>query len=330
MKMVWLTRKKQLLVAAALCVSFVGAPLAQTPAEAAFTQEDLNDELMMAVGWMQNSAEYRELCYQAYNVALFQVQQAVAQHKQGAKPLAIVLDADETVLDNSAFEAGLIDTDSAYSTKSWNEWCAAGEALAMPGATDFLQAVDKLGVQIFYVTNRSMDTQYEGSARNMKELGFPQVDKEHMVFKTTTSNKQPRYDAIEAKYNVVVYLGDNAGDLPLGTYHKKQTQRNAIVDAHKDKFGFKYIALPNPSYGDWEPAQYENDDGNYWALSPKEKRDARKQALRSWVAPTEKKRIKEDKAKKATGLADQIAAENREIEKKHGLPEGAIDAHIYN
>ena len=190
--------------------------------------------------------------------------------------------------------------------------------------------MDKLGVQIFYVTNRSMDTQYEGSARNMKELGFPQVDKTHMLFKTTTSNKQPRYDAIEAKYNVVVYLGDNAGDLPLGTYHKKQTQRNAIVDAHKDKFGFKYIALPNPSYGDWEPAQYENDDGNYWALSPKEKRAARKQALRIWVAPTEKKRIKEDKAKKATGLADQIAAENREIEKKHGLPEGAIDAHIYN
>ncbi len=298
MKMVWLTRKKQMLVAAALCVSFVGAPMAQAPAEAAFTQQDLNDELMMAVGWMQNSAEYRELCYQAYNVALWQVKQAVAQHKQGAKPLAIVLDADETVLDNSAFEAGLIDTDSAYSTKTWNEWCAAGEALAMPGATDFLQAVDKLGVQ--------------------------------MLFKTTTSNKQPRYDAIEAKYNVVVYLGDNAGDLPLGTYHKKQTQRNAIVDAHKDKFGFKYIALPNPSYGDWEPAQYENDDGNYWALSPKEKRAARKQALRIWVAPTEKKRIKEDKAKKATGLADQIAAENREIEKKHGLPEGAIDAHIYN
>ena len=323
MKMVWLTRKKQMLVAAALCVSFVGAPMAQAPAEAAFTQQDLNDELMMAVGWMQNSAEYRELCYQAYNVALWQVKQAVAQHKQGAKPLAIVLDADETVLDNSAFEAGLIDTDSAYSTKTWNEWCAAGEALAMPGATDFLQAVDKLGVQI-------MDTQYEGSARNMKELGFPQVDKTHMLFKTTTSNKQPRYDAIEAKYNVVVYLGDNAGDLPLGTYHKKQTQRNAIVDAHKDKFGFKYIALPNPSYGDWEPAQYENDDGNYWALSPKEKRAARKQALRIWVAPTEKKRIKEDKAKKATGLADQIAAENREIEKKHGLPEGAIDAHIYN
>ena len=328
MKLFWLTRKKQLLVAAALCVSFVGAPLAQTPAEAAFNQEDLNDELMMAVGWMQNSAEYRELCYQAYNVALFQVKQAVAQHQQGDKPLAIVLDADETVLDNSAFEAGLIDTDSAYSTKTWTEWCAAGEALAMPGATDFLQAVDQLGVQIFYVTNRSMDTQYEGSARNMKELGFPQVDKEHMLFKTDTSNKQPRYDAIEKRYNVVVYLGDNAGDLPLGTYHKKQTQRNAIIDAHKSQFGLKYIALPNPSYGDWEPAQYTDGDGNYWALSPKQKREARKKALRTWVAPTEKKRMETEGVGKS--LADLAEAEKKAIEKERGLPEGSIDSHIYN
>ncbi|MBQ1875572.1 MAG: 5'-nucleotidase, lipoprotein e(P4) family, partial [Selenomonas sp.] len=272
--------------------------------------------------------EYRELCYQAYNVALFQVKQAVAQHKQGAKPLAIVLDADETVLDNSAFEAGLIDTDSAYSTKSWNEWCAAGEALAMPGATDFLQAVDKLGVQIFYVTNRSMDTQYEGSARNMKQLGFPQVDKEHMVFKTTTSDKQPRYDAIEAKYDVVVYLGDNAGDLPLGTYHKKQMMRNAIIDANKDKFGMKYIALPNPSYGDWEPAQYNDGDGNYWALTPKQKREARKKALRTWVAPTEKKRMKAEATEHS--LVDQVKAEEAAIEKAHGLPAGAIANDIHN
>ena len=328
MKLFWLTRKKQLLVAAALCVSFVGAPLAQTPAEAAFNQEDLNDELMMAVGWMQNSAEYRELCYQAYNVALFQVKQAVAQHQQGDKPLAIVLDADETVLDNSAFEAGLIDTDSAYSTKTWTEWCAAGEALAMPGATDFLQAVDQLGVQIFYVTNRSMDTQYEGSARNMKELGFPQVDKEHMLFKTDTSNKQPRYDAIEKRYNVVVYLGDNAGDLPLGTYHKKQTQRNAIIDAHKSQFGLKYIALPNPSYGDWEPAQYTDGDGNYWALSPKQKREARKKALRTWVAPTEKKRMKAEATEHS--LVDQVKAEEAAIEKAHGLPAGAIANDIHS
>ena len=328
MKLFWLTRKKQLLVAAALCVSFVGAPLAQTPAEAAFNQEDLNDELMMAVGWMQNSAEYRELCYQAYNVALFQVKQAVAQHQQGDKPLAIVLDADETVLDNSAFEAGLIDTDSAYSTKTWTEWCAAGEALAMPGATDFLQAVDQLGVQIFYVTNRSMDTQYEGSARNMKELGFPQVDKEHMLFKTDTSNKQPRYDAIEKRYNVVVYLGDNTGDLPLGTYHKKQTQRNAIIDAHKSQFGLKYIALPNPSYGDWEPAQYTDGDANYWALSPKQKREARKKALRTWLAPTEKERMKAEATEHS--LVDQVKAEEAAIEKAHGLPAGAIANDIHS
>ena len=111
--MKFFSKKKSLLIAAAMGVSFIAAPL--TPSFAAekpaYTQEQLNDQMVMAVAWMQNSAEYRELCYQAYNVALDRVKAAVANHKKGDKPLAIVLDADETVLDNSAFEAGLIGTD---------------------------------------------------------------------------------------------------------------------------------------------------------------------------------------------------------------------------
>src|SRR5574344_1470797 len=199
--MKFMSKKKNLLLAAALSFSFAtAAPLTTYAAEApaqTYTQKDLNNELTMAVAWFQNSAEYRELCYQANNAALDQVVKAVARHKSTDKPLAIVLDADETVLDNSAFEAGLIGTANAYSDKTWDEWCAAAQALAMPGATEYLQAVDKLGVDIFYVSNRSMKTQFEGSAKNMKAIGFPQVDRKHMPFKTDTSNKQPRYDAIE-------------------------------------------------------------------------------------------------------------------------------------
>lgn len=283
--MKFMSKKKNLLLAAALSFSFAtAAPLTTYAAEApvpAYTQEDLNRELTMAVAWFQNSAEYRELCYQAYNAALDQVVKAVARHKSTDKPLAIVLDADETVLDNSAFEAGLIGTANAYSDKTWNEWCAAAQALAMPGATEYLQAVDKLGVEIFYVSNRSMETQFEGSAKNMKAIGFPQVDRKHMPFKTNNSNKQPRYDAIEKDYNVVVYMGDNAGDLPIGTYHKSQADRNALVDAHKGEFGHRFIALPNPTYGDWEPALVK--DGNYWKLTPAQKSEIRNKAMRKWT-----------------------------------------------
>ncbi len=282
--MKFFSKKKSLLIAAAMGVSFIAAPL--TPSFAAekpaYTQEQLNDQMVMAVAWMQNSAEYRELCYQAYNVALDRVKAAVANHKKGDKPLAIVLDADETVLDNSAFEAGLIGTDNAYNGKDWNEWCNAAEALAMPGAAEYLQAVDKLGVDIFYASNRSM-AQVSGSMKNFKKIGFPQADAKHMIFKDTSSNKMGRFEQVMKDYDVVVFMGDNTGDLPINSYHKSQQERNALVDQHKDEFGKRFIVFPNPSYGDWEPALKQDDKfGSYWGLTAEQKSELRKKSLRGW------------------------------------------------
>ena len=281
-----LSKKKGLLAAVALGLTLVTTPAAATyaaEAPAAYTQQDINDEMIMAAAWMQNSAEYRELCYQAYNVALDQVVKAVAHHKKGDKPRAIVLDADETVLDNSAFEAGLIGTGNSYSSKTWKEWCDAGVARAMPGAAEYLQAVDKLGVEIFYASNRNVKDHLESSMRNFKAIGFPQADRKHMIFKTDTSNKQVRFDQVMKDYDVVVFMGDNAGDLPIGTYHKGQAERNALVDQHKAEFGKRFIVFPNPTYGDWEPAlKKDGKFGSYWGLTPEQKSEVRKQSLRTW------------------------------------------------
>lgn len=281
-----LSKKKGLLAVVALGLTLVTTPAAATYAAevpAAYTQQDINDEMIMAAAWMQNSAEYRELCYQAYNVALDQVVKAVAHHKKGDKPLAIVLDADETVLDNSAFEAGLIGTGNSYSSKTWKEWCDAGVARAMPGAAEYLQAVDKLGVEIFYASNRNVKDHLESSMRNFKAIGFPQADRKHMIFKTDTSNKQVRFDQVMKDYDVVVFMGDNAGDLPIGTYHKGQEERNALVDQHKAEFGKRFIVFPNPTYGDWEPAlKKDGKFGSYWGLTPEQKSEVRKQSLRTW------------------------------------------------
>lgn len=277
------SKKKSLLIAAAMGVSLLAAPL--TPSYAAekpaYTQEQLNDQMVMAVAWMQNSAEYRELCYQAYNVALEQVKAAVASHKKGDKPLAIVLDADETVIDNTAYQAGLLGTNNAYASKTWDEWCNAAEALAMPGAAEYLQAVDKLGVDIFYASNRNME-QVPGTMKNFKAIGFPQADKKHMIFKDKSGNKMGRFEQVMKDYHVVVFMGDNAGDLPINSYHKSQEERNALVDQHKAEFGKRFIVFPNPTYGDWEPALKK--DGNYWSLTAEEKSEARKAALRTWQA----------------------------------------------
>ncbi len=281
-----LSKKKGLLAAVALGLTLVTTPAAATyaaEAPAAYTQQDINDEMIMAAAWMQNSAEYRELCYQAYNVALERVQAAVKAHKKGDKPLAIVLDADETVLDNSAFEAGLIGTGNSYSSATWKEWCDAGVAKAMPGAAEYLQAVDKLGVEIFYASNRNVKDHLAGSMRNFKAIGFPQADAKHMIFKTDSSDKQIRFDQVMKNYDVVVFMGDNAGDLPIGTYHKGQAERNALVDQHKAEFGKRFIVFPNPTYGDWEPAlKKDGKFGSYWGLTPEQKSEVRKQSLRTW------------------------------------------------
>ncbi|MFA6849093.1 MAG: 5'-nucleotidase, lipoprotein e(P4) family [Selenomonadaceae bacterium] len=251
-----------------------------TQSAAAYTQQDLNEQDVMGLLWVQTSAEYRELCYQAYNAATMEVDKAVKNAKKGDKPLAIVLDCDETVLDNSASQGGYINHNDAYSSKNWNKWMAAAKATAMPGATEYLQGVAAKGVEIFYVTNRDAKTGFEGTIKNLKELKFPYVDAKHVLLKTDDSNKQGRFDAVANKYNVVVYMGDNAGDLPIGTYHKSMKDRNNIVDQYKDKFGTKFIVLPNPEYGDWESSL----DPNYWSLSAQEKSDLRKSLIKKWRA----------------------------------------------
>lgn len=279
-------KKKILLVAVVMGAWFLASPMTPTFAaeKTACAQEQLNDQMVLAAAWMQNSAEYRELCYQAYNIALGRVEAAVANHQKGDKPLAIVLDVDETVLDNSAFDAGYIGTNNAYSVKDLDEWCNTAEAPAMPGAAEYLQAVDKLGVDIFYVSNRSM-AQIPCSKENFKRTGFPQADEKHLIFQDDSSNKIGRFEQVMKEYDVVVFMGDRMSDLPIDSYHKSQSERNALVDQHKDEFGKRFIVLPNPIYGDWEPALKQDDKpGSYWELTAEQKSEVRKKSLRVWRA----------------------------------------------
>ena len=73
----------------------------------ASTTQDLNEQLVMATLWMQTSAEFRALCYQAFNLARINLDSFLDSHKS-AKPVAVIVDADETVIDNSAYELSLI------------------------------------------------------------------------------------------------------------------------------------------------------------------------------------------------------------------------------
>ena len=268
-------KRTKLTIIVIICLVVLGLS-GPAAAEDKYTAKDLNDQLVMATLWMQVSAEYRALCYQAFNLARMNLSAYLADRK-GDKPAAVIVDADETVLDNSAYEAFLIDQDFGYSSKTWVPWMAAAQAKAVPGAKEFFDFAKSKGVEIFYITNRKM-VGYEGTKKNLAAVGFPNVDKKHLLLRTKSSDKQARRDMVTKDYDVVFLMGDNLNDF-LSVFRKKSIEeRFAETDKIKDQWGRKFIVLPNPTYGDWEGAIYK---GN-WGASPAEKNKMRRDRLIRW------------------------------------------------
>ena len=230
----------------------------------------------MGLLWMRTSAEYRALAYQGYNVAMNAVKMAVTDPSHQRKPLAIVLDADETVVDNTKLMGeSIANGNGRFDAPWWRQAVHQGKSQAMPGAVEFLNEVHKQGVEIFYVSNRYAPVNLDVTIQNFKALGFPSVDKDHVLLFEKDSDKQPRFDMIAKKYYVVVYMGDNAGDFPIGTKGKTLAERNAIIDAHKEDFGTTFVVFPNPAYGSWVSALAKG----YQNLSPEEQKQVNNQYL---------------------------------------------------
>lgn len=230
----------------------------------------------MGLLWMRTSAEYRALAYQGYNVAMNAVKMAVADPSHQRKPLAIVLDADETVVDNTKLMGeSIVNGNGRFDAPWWRQAVHQGKSQAMPGAVEFLNEVYKQGVEIFYVSNRYAPVNLDVTIQNFKELGFPSVDKDHVLLFEKDSDKQPRFDMIAKKYYAVVYMGDNAGDFPIGTKGKTLAERNSIIDAHKEDFGTTFVVFPNPAYGSWVSALAKG----YQNLSPEEQKQVNNQYL---------------------------------------------------
>lgn len=230
----------------------------------------------MGLLWMRTSAEYRALAYQGYNVAMNAVKMAVTDPSHQRKPLAIVLDADETVVDNTKLMGeSIVNGNGRFDAPWWRQAVHQGKSQAMPGAVEFLNEVHKQGVEIFYVSNRYAPVNLDVTIQNFKELGFPSVDKDHVLLFEKDSDKQPRFDMIAKKYYVIVYMGDNAGDFPIGTKGKTLAERNSIIDAHKEDFGTTFVVFPNLAYGSWVSALAKG----YQNFSPEEQKQVNNQYL---------------------------------------------------
>jgi 5'-nucleotidase (lipoprotein e(P4) family) len=192
--------------------------------------------------YQQQAAEYRALCYQAFNLAALRLNEIL---KTKAKKLAIITDLDETILDNSYQQAELIKNNQNYSSKSWKEWTDKSAATAVPGAVEFLQKAKQKGVTIFYISNRDSG-EVKSTMVNLQKLKLPNADTAHMLFLSNTSSKEARRQLVMKKYNVVMLLGDNLNDF-MQTFEKKNIDdRFAATDKEKMNGVKNLLSCPTP------------------------------------------------------------------------------------
>ena len=256
--------------------TFAGAfASAQAPAPAA----DL-DYQTAAVLYMQKAAEYRALAYQAYNIARMRLDQDLDKKNvkklpkaERGRPRAVIVDIDETVLDNSPSQALGIKTGRPFNPTDWYAWGEMRKAKAVPGAVDFLNYAVSKGVKVFFVSNRD-EVQKAATIENLIKAGLRDLSTENVLLRETESSKDSRRAAVAAKYRIVMLIGDNLDDFSGVFERKSVADRFAATDAAREDWGRKFIVLPNAMYGTWENAIYE-----YQRLTEAQKAEKRAAAL---------------------------------------------------
>ena len=251
------------------------APAAATePAPVAATVA-ANDNLN-AVAWVQTSVEYRAISEQTYRAAAEQLDRALKEEHwdalvpdergnaaTGLKP-AVVLDVDETVLDNSPYQARLIRDEAEYDEVTWDQWVAEKKAKPLPGVVDFAKAANAKGVTLVYISNRAVHLK-DATIANLRAEGLPVKDDSVFLGLGTHlegceqngSEKLCRRKLAGQTYRVLMQFGDQLGDF-AEIVSNTPKDRDALYAEYADWFGERWYMLPNPTYGSWEPAVFNN------------------------------------------------------------------------
>lgn len=241
-----------------------------------------------AVLWMQRAAEYRAASTQAYRAAAANLDRALrtpgwdalvpeerANAARDLKP-AVVMDIDETVLDNSPYQARLVRDGGEYNEATWDAWVREQKATAVPGVVEFARAAHARGITILYLSNRAVHLR-EATIANLRAVGMPVANDDVFLGLGTVvdgceqegSEKNCRRQLAGRQYRVLMQFGDQLGDF-VQIVANTPEGRDALYARHQAWFGERWWMLPNPSYGSWEPAVFNND----W----RQPRDARREA----------------------------------------------------
>lgn len=223
-------------------------------------------EVMNGVLWVQTSGEFWALASTTYNSAQVVLEQAMSRKSWSAAleqqpgyenlPPAVILDLDETVLDNSPSEGQLVLDRTVYSQEMWTAWVHRMAAAAIPGAQSFIAGAEKHGVKVFFVTNR-LQSEQEDTLKNLAALGITASDDTVLCSGENgwTSDKTARRAEIAKSYRVLLLVGDDMNDF-VSTAKLTPEQRLALAKTHADRWGKSWILLPNAMYGSWERALF--------------------------------------------------------------------------
>ncbi len=217
-------------------------------------------EFAMGLRFQQQSAEIQALQLQAYNIATEKLDKAVAAAKDPSK-LAIVTDLDETVIDNSALLARDLANCHQYDAwDTWLPWERDGMPMLIPGAKQFLDRADKLGVTIRYISDRA-DEQKKYTLATLSKLGLPQVSEQSVLL--LGPPKVERRAIVSADHQIIMLLGDTLHDFDA-RFRKTplDAQRNTVAE-EAGKWGVEWIVFPNASYGTWSKAPLQG-----WEAEP--------------------------------------------------------------
>jgi len=222
--------------------------------------------------WATTSAEYAAVALQTYAAAREKLDLALAdptwtallEQSEGYEslPPAIIIDLDETVLDNRPFQMRLIREGREFDEEMWNEWVREGRAAAIPGAVEFLLYVQERNVEIFYITNRGHSVE-EVTRANLAALGLPlNAEADTLLTKHERadwgSHKENRKALVADSHRVLLIVGDHLRDFVRVEGTSRDARRNATFD-HAEMWGEKWFMLPNPLYGSWVGASSEED-----------------------------------------------------------------------
>lgn len=228
-----------------------------------------NEYQVGATLYTQKTAEFRALAYQAFNLARLRLDEDLSRRSvqrlpraERRKQRAVIVDIDETVLDNSPAQAAGIRDRRSFNMKDWYAWSDMRKAKAIPGAVEFLNYAVSKGVKVFYISNRD-EVQKQATIDNLRSVGFRDVSEYNVLLRqkdergNNISTKTPRRDLVAEKYRVVLVMGDNLDDFSDVFERRSVADRFAETDRIKDEWGKRWIVLPNAMYGTWENAIYE-------------------------------------------------------------------------